>query len=447
MVYVITLDLSEHHSNNCKVRTKMKERGISLASKSKTGICNEVVLLRVHLVSLYLPTSTSLPSTPTSQPVSMAQSHQQDDYDYLPQTESSIPLLETEAEKSQHDVSQRPSSIHFRTRFRKAGLISLALGGVLLLVMVTVSLFYRRANDRVTLQRHLQTLYPHHRIPSKIPSLIWQTWKNHPGDEKFPEHLVNSVKSWSRLNPNHTQINLNDAQAMELVQSIYTNAPQVLEAYKSMPLNVQRADFFRYLILFALGGTYTDVDTSALKPIQQWLDDSTPEEQTGIIIGIEVDAEGIPNWADLWARKLQFCQWTIVSKPGHPILADIIARITQDTLDMKKGFASLTPENITKSTLEYTGPGVWTDVIFDHFKNAAQFTKEDKEYSSPLRIGSRVKGSDISGLSIRKRIGDVVILPITSFSPGEGRMGSEAVNHPMAFVKHHFQGKFVLYIC
>ena len=45
-----------------------------------------------------------------------------------------------------------------------------------------------------------------------------------------------------------------------------------------------------------------------------------------------------------------------------------------------------------------------------------------------------------------KRVGDVVVLPITSFSPGVGQMGAEDYESPMAFVKHEFEGmlSFVL---
>lgn len=48
---------------------------------------------------------------------------------------------------------------------------------------------------------------------------------------------------------------------------------------------------------------------------------------------------------------------------------------------------------------------------------------------------------DISGLEDRKVVGDVLILPITSFSPGVGHMGSKNVGDPLAFVRHRFLGE------
>ena len=42
-----------------------------------------------------------------------------------------------------------------------------------------------------------------------------------------------------------------------------------------------------------------------------------------------------------------------------------------------------------------------------------------------------------------KKVGDVVVLPITSFSPGVQQMGAEDYEHPMAFVKHEFEGELL----
>jgi alpha 1,6-mannosyltransferase len=38
-------------------------------------------------------------------------------------------------------------------------------------------------------------------------------------------------------------------------------------------------------------------------------------------------------------------------------------------------------------------------------------------------------------------VGDVLVLPITSFSPGVGQMGAKEYDDPMAFVKHDFEGE------
>ncbi|KAG9999199.1 hypothetical protein KCU78_g16035, partial [Aureobasidium melanogenum] len=47
-----------------------------------------------------------------------------------------------------------------------------------------------------------------------------------------------------------------------------------------------------------------------------------------------------------------------------------------------------------------------------------------------------------TGITQAKKVGDVVVLPITSFSPGVGQMGAGDDDDPMAFVKHNFEGSW-----
>jgi len=87
-----------------------------------------------------------------------------------------------------------------------------------------------------------------------------------------------------------------------------------------------------------------------------------------------------------------------------------------------------------KSIMEYTGPGVWTDALFTYFNN--------KEYFDFTSRQTNVSYSDFFDVKVHKKIGDVVVLPITSFSPGVGQMGAEGPEDPMAFVKHEFDGSW-----
>ena len=48
-----------------------------------------------------------------------------------------------------------------------------------------------------------------------------------------------------------------------------------------------------------------------------------------------------------------------------------------------------------------------------------------------------------TGMEVAKKVGDVVVLPITSFSPGVQQMGAKEPDDPMAFVKHDFEGEII----
>jgi alpha 1,6-mannosyltransferase len=85
-----------------------------------------------------------------------------------------------------------------------------------------------------------------------------------------------------------------------------------------------------------------------------------------------------------------------------------------------------------KNVIEFTGPALWTDTIF-------RFMNDEKYFDMSTGKGN-ITWEDFTGMATAKKVGDVVVLPITSFSPGVQQMGAEDYDHPMAFVKHEFEG-------
>ena len=251
-----------------------------------------------------------------------------------------------------------------------------------------------------------------------------------PSAAGFNENLRPLEASWSEKHPGFVHEVVTDDAAVHLISYLYASVPEVVEAYKSLPEPVLKADFFRYLILLARGGIYSDIDTEALKPASDWLPDDFDRATAGLIVGIEADPDR-SDWQSWYSRRIQFCQWTIQAKPGHPILRDIVATITEDTLRMKKN-GVLTAGKLTKSIVEFTGPAIWTDAVFSYFNNPTFFDFSGRS--------SNVSYPDFFGIEEHKKIGDVVVLPITSFSPGVQQMGAQDVGHPMAFVRHDFVG-------
>lgn len=271
-------------------------------------------------------------------------------------------------------------------------------------------------------------------IESKFPAYIWQTWKTAPGSGEFEDRLRPFEASWTEKHPSFVHEVITDDTAPHLINYLFASIPEVAQAYEAMPLPVIKADFFRYLILLARGGIYTDIDTRALKPATDWLPEIFNKATAGLVIGIEADPDR-EDWAEWYARRIQFCQWTIQSKPGHPVLVDIVATITEKTLQMKSNKTFLSGKALQKSIMDYTGPGVWTDTIFRYLNNKKYFDFSDRT--------TNITYSDFFNLKEQKRIGDVVVLPITSFSPGVGQMGAKDTDDPMAFVKHEFDGMFL----
>jgi alpha 1,6-mannosyltransferase len=268
-------------------------------------------------------------------------------------------------------------------------------------------------------------------VEAKFPAYIWQTWRYTPASGDFGEAFRPAEASWSELHPGFIHEVITDQVAVHLLRHLYTSIPEVLEAYEALPLPVLKADLFRYLILLARGGIYSDIDTFALKSASEWLPENVPREAIGLVVGIEADPDR-PDWADWYSRRIQFCQWTIQAKPGHPVLRDVVSNITLQTLQSKRE-GKLKSFNIN-DVVGFTGPALWTDTIFDYLN--------DERYFDMSTGNGNISWRDFTGATAAKKVGDVVVLPITSFSPGVQQMGAGEDDDPMAFVKHEFEGKY-----
>ncbi|KAK9460895.1 nucleotide-diphospho-sugar transferase [Lipomyces oligophaga] len=304
------------------------------------------------------------------------------------------------------------------------------------------------------ISRSLERYFPYDPTVQKTyPRTVWQTWKVGRNSDQFPTVFRRRADSWLEKNPGYAVELLDDNGAANFIRQVYGAVPEVIEAYFAMPVPVLRADFLRYLFLLSRGGVYSDIDTVDLKPIDLWLpyivteptettnshstiemsdNDAVQlraqiESQTGLAVGIEADPDR-PDWHDWYARRLQFCQWTIMAKKGHPVLVDIVANITAETLHRRATDKLPLPKakNAGSMIMDWTGPGIWTDTVFKYLNRA-------------------IPGTDwhsITGISKGKIIGDIIIMPITAFSPAVGTMGAHDVGHPHAFSHHTFEGSW-----
>lgn len=282
--------------------------------------------------------------------------------------------------------------------------------------------------SHASIRQKLAYQYPYD-VEIRFPAYIWQTWRFTPASGEFKENYRPAEASWTELHPSFIHEVITDQVAIHLIRHLYASIPEILETYQALPLAVLKADFFRYLILFARGGIYSDIDTYAIKSATEWLPESVPKKSIGLIIGIESDPD-IKDTASQSSRPILFCQWTIQSKPGHPALLEVIAKITENVSEkIKNGSIPVFDIN---NVQEFTGSILWTDVIFKYFN--------DPRYFDLGLSRENISGNDFTGMKTPKKVGDVAILPITSFSPGINQMGSEGFDSPMAYVRHEFAG-------
>jgi alpha 1,6-mannosyltransferase len=211
-----------------------------------------------------------------------------------------------------------------------------------------------------------------------------------------------------------------DEKIDSFVKSKY---PEYYSRFREFPHHIYRSDLARYMILNALGGLYSDTDTTLLKDYDQWVPRRIPPSQVSFIVGIEQDSTMRLDWHKWYARPFQWCQWTFASVAHHPILE----RAIQESFRRLQESPPVIQSDPSFSTLvmETTGPGLFTDSVFWYLETRYNVTATDLKRVSSPRV-----------------VGDILILPQTSFSPGLDHSQSFSELHPFSFVKHHFSGSW-----
>ncbi|KIR51471.1 alpha 1,6-mannosyltransferase [Cryptococcus gattii Ru294] len=302
---------------------------------------------------------------------------------------------------------------------------------------------------------------------------VWQTDKDlrHVESEE-----VASWKDWRMDQERWKWDLLTDDDANKWVKNNLAGT-KIEEVWDNLPSGILRADTLRYLLLLLRGGIYSDTDTVLLKSPSHWgqgarlwndgegwlTEDQKKRLEEGaqienvlgkpsVIVGLEADVGDREDWHDWWPRPIQMVQWTMASTPSHPITLSAVLRILHSTATAiswahenarvinilkdqgrykdAQNLASVSVLNEPKhggpvGVMAWTGPGVWTDAVLSY-----------------LRVKYGVKWVDFKGTQEPLRIGDVVILPVTGFSPGVGNFGSQHRTHREAMVEHRFAGSW-----
>lgn len=252
---------------------------------------------------------------------------------------------------------------------------------------------------------------------TNIPRTLYQTWKT----EKVPKWAQRAVQSWDSMNPSYRHLIMGDKDIDELVHKSH---PDMLEAFDQMK-PIQKADLFRYLILMDNGGLYADLDVECKRPIDKWVEQYRPRDfytsKINFVVGFEIvtDAKAVERHD--FATEFQFSQWSMASIPNHPILQNVKMLIREYFKQQKH----LNSTSIVRST----GPGIWSDAIALHLKQAYGVILGDGLFNHK-RMNE--KGA---------RIGNILILPTRAFGLGSaGLTLHENESQEDVLIKHNFKG-------
>ena len=285
-------------------------------------------------------------------------------------------------------------------------------------------------------------------MPLMIPRIIHQTYKT----SDVPDRVKGLMRTWADKNPGWKTRFYNDQECYKFVEREF---PEYYDAYVSLPKDVERSDFFRYLIVLHSGGLYADIDTECRQPMDSYL-----RSTDTLVVGWENEFRTDEMaYSRHFVRRRQVLNWVFAGAPGHPALREICDHIARSA---HRVFTN----NTNRDTLERTGPGAFTDVIVRQFWLHSKTSRAAKDVLAPLATSAwgtedtpetqarreeekllhnskSLHDSAVAGA--RGRAGDawnVRVMPKVSF--GVHPTGDDGVpfDDPGVLVAHHFLGSW-----
>jgi hypothetical protein len=135
-----------------------------------------------------------------------------------------------------------------------------------------------------------------------IPNILWQTSKSI--DDLDYGNTSQLIKSWVLNNPSLDCRFMDDTECNRFIAKNFSK--QTYEMYRSLPLGIMRADFWRVAVVYINGGIYSDTDVFCKQSIEQLLKDKD------LVILQE------PNTATNVAN------FFFAAEPKHPFLKEVL---------------------------------------------------------------------------------------------------------------------------
>lgn len=204
----------------------------------------------------------------------------------------------------------------------------------------------------------------------KIPKIIHQTYKTN----ELPDEIQKSVDELKLMNPDYEYRFYNDEDCLNFIKNNYDQ--ETFDLYTSINPNYgsARADFFRYLLMYKVGGVYLDIKSSTTQPLSQTI---LPTDEY-----LLTHWEG-KDWSDVLNYSHgEFQNWHIICKPNHPFLRRTIELVKENIRNYKG-------EKGKKSVLFLTGPIVYSRAILESLNELRLYTPEStvREFQLENEIG------------------------------------------------------------
>jgi len=196
---------------------------------------------------------------------------------------------------------------------------------------------------------------PEFEAGSSIPRILHQTFH----DRNLPERLAQNVARLRELNPGWEYRFYDDDDIAAFIKENYP--PLVWKYYQRIDpcYGAARADLFRYLLLYKVGGVYLDIKSSMTLP----LDEGLLADDRFILSKWQTADGAYENFGLVYDLRHveggEYQQWHVISAPGHPFLKAVVEQIL-DNIDTYDPHLHQTGKS---GVLRLTGPIPYTLAI------------------------------------------------------------------------------------
>lgn len=184
----------------------------------------------------------------------------------------------------------------------------------------------------------------------KIPRIIHQTFRTN----ELPNPIQDVVNELKIMNPEFEYRFYNDEDCYIFIKENYDDETLSLYSNINPKYGSCKADFFRYLLMYKIGGVYLDIKSTTTSPLSKTI--------------LPTDEYLLTHWpGNDWKEELnyphgEFQNWHIICVPGHPFLKDAIERVKSNLRNYDGSVGK-------KSVLFLTGPIPYSKSILSHLDN------------------------------------------------------------------------------
>lgn len=223
-----------------------------------------------------------------------------------------------------------------------------------LLVLIFI-LYYFNVTSLVASQsrKYLRVLNETNAL-NRIPKLIFQSVIVHSRSRVLTQPQI----TFKTRASGYKHVIMSNKEQIDWVAKYY---PDIYVKFIQFSYDIQRCDFWKYLILYHHGGFYFDTDVMLLQPIEKWYSlNETNYQEIDLILGIEGVVDEKKWHRGISWRPAQINNWALAAVPKHPFLKYLIDRILTKPMNQSKE-----PVN---DVGEFAGPAALTDIAGEYLK-------------------------------------------------------------------------------